>query len=199
MFIDEDVPIPLDEGRLEARLSMPTRGSGVIVFAPGRGPLDEHVARTLQREHLATVLLAPQPDVEVPVLAGRLAAVVDWLTDQAATSGHPIGLFGTRVEAAAALVAAAERPAAVNAVVSCGGQVDQAGDALTRVLAPTLLIVGERDDHAAAAARRLSSRGRLEVVPQLFEEPDALDQVTRLTARWFHRHVGAAPVRPPTP
>ncbi|MEU4767409.1 dienelactone hydrolase family protein [Actinosynnema sp. NPDC023794] len=190
---------------------MPTRRSGVVVFAHDGGPHpqgDLHVAQTLQREHLATVLvdLLPSGDrgVDVPVLAGRLAAVVDWLTDQPATGGHPVGLFGAGGGAAVALVTAAERPVAVRAVVCRGGRVDLAGDALTRVLAPTLLIVGERDEDGVAlnqgAARRLRAGGRLEVVPDadhLFEEPGALDRVTRLTARWFHRHVGNAPVMPP--
>ncbi len=207
MFIDEDVRIPLEGVGLDARLSMPTRGSGVVVFAHAGGPRHEHVAQTLQREHLATVrldLLADGGrDSDVPVLAGRLAAVVDWLTDQPVTSGHPIGLFGAGVEAAVALVVAAERPAAVHAVVSCGGRPDLAGDALTRVLAPTLLIAAERDEEVLEANRqaaRRASGGHLEVVPgasDLIEEPGALDSVTRLTARWFHRHVGNAPARPP--
>ncbi|MER5263988.1 dienelactone hydrolase family protein [Actinosynnema sp. NPDC002837] len=213
MFIDEDVPIPLDGVRLDARLSMPTRRSGVVVFAHDGGPHprgDLHVARTLQREHLATVLVDLRPagdrPADVPVLAGRLAAVVDWLADQPATSGHPIGLFGAGGGAAVALLAAAERPVAVRAVVCRDGRVDLAGDALTRVLAPTLLIVGEQDEDGAAlnreAVRRLRSTGRLEVVPGAdhpAEEPGALDRVTRLTARWFHRHVGTAPAMPPAP
>ncbi|MFE9746906.1 alpha/beta hydrolase [Saccharothrix saharensis] len=196
MFIDEDVRIPLEGLPLDARLSMPTRGSGVVVFAHGGGSPDRHVAPTLQREHLATVLLdlRPDGDADVPVLAGRLAAVVDWLSDQPTTGGHPIGLFGSGVDAAVALVVAAERPAAVHAVVACGGRADLAGDALTRVLAPTLLIVGEGDDRVS---HRLPS-GQVEVVPRLSEEPEALDQVTRSTARWFHRHVGTAPARPRT-
>ncbi|MCE7000960.1 alpha/beta hydrolase [Saccharothrix sp. S26] len=200
MFIDEDVRIPLDGLPLDARLCLPTRGSGVVVFARGGGSRDEHVARTLRHEHLGTVLvdLCPDGERDVPVRAGRLAAVVDWLADQTPTGGHPIGLFGADVEAAIALVVAAERPAAVHAVVACGGQASLAGDALTRVLAPTLFIVAERDDHPA---RRLPSGGRVEVVPtadQRFEEPESLDRVTRLTAWWFHRHVGTTPLRPAT-
>ncbi|WP_433272340.1 dienelactone hydrolase family protein [Actinosynnema sp. CS-041913] len=219
VFLDEDVRIPLDVARLDARLSMPTRNSGVVVFAHGSGsgrhsPRNRHVAELLQREHLGTVLLdLLTPDEErrdaetrelrfdIPVLAGRLAAVVDWLADQVATGNHPIGLFGASTGAAAALVAAAERPAAVRAVVSRGGRPDLAGDALTRVLAPTLLIVGERDEEVVElnrqAARRLGAGGELEVVPgagHLFEEPGALDHVARSAARWFHRNVGSAPV-----
>lgn len=212
MFVDEDVRVPLEGLPLDARLTMPTRNSGVVLFAHRggqHGPLDRHVALALQREHVGTVLpdLVPAGDQcdEVPVLAGRLAAVVDWLADQPVTSGHPIGLFGSGTEAAAALVTASERPAAVRAVVCCGGRAEPAGDALTRVLAPTLLIVGEWDEEdvelSRRALRRLTASRRLEVVPgagPLCEEPDALDRVIRLTARWFHRHVGTAPVAPPT-
>ncbi|MBY8850871.1 hypothetical protein [Saccharothrix longispora] len=221
MFVDEDVPIPLEGIRLGARLSMPTRNSGVVVFARGghggrHDPADRHVAQVLQREHLGTVLLDLFPEEErppgtadrlpdVPVSAGRLAAVVDWLADQATTGGRPIGLFGAGAWAAAAFVAAAERPAAVRAVVSCDGRPDLVRDVLTRVLAPTLLVVGERDESGAETdrqtVRRLGSSSRVEVVPgvdHLVEEPGALDQVARLAAWWFHRHVGSAPVAPLT-
>lgn len=219
MFVDEDVRIPLEKGlHLDARLTVPTRNSGVVLFAHGSGsgrhsPRNRHVAQALQREHLGTLLLdllsaeEERHDAEtrelrfdIPLLAGRLAAAVDWLTDRPAIGDNPIGLFGASTGAAAALVAAAERPAVVRAVVSRGGRADLAGNALTRVLAPTLLIVGERDEEVVEinrqAARRLHAKKQVEVVPgagHLFEEPGALDQVTRLSAWWFHRHVGHAP------
>ncbi|MFD7657765.1 dienelactone hydrolase family protein, partial [Actinosynnema sp. NPDC059797] len=209
VFVDEDVRIPLDGSHLDARLTLPARNSGVVVFAHGSGsgrhsPRNRHVADVLQREHIGTALLdllpeeerdGGEPELDVPVAAGRLAAVVDWLADRAATRHHPIGLFGASTGAAVALVAAAERPAAVRAVVCRGGRPDLVEDALTGVLAPTLLIVGERDDRVVEfnqrALRRLRCGGRLEVVPgagHLFEEPGALDHVARSAARWFHRH-----------
>ncbi|GAA1287614.1 dienelactone hydrolase family protein [Saccharothrix xinjiangensis] len=218
MFVDEDVRIPLDGSHLDARLTLPARNSGVVVFAHGSGrhsPCNRHVADVLQREHVGTLLLdllpeeerggadpsGAEPGFDVPTTAGRLAAAVDWLADRAATRRHPIGLFGGSTGAAAALVAAAERPAAVRAVVCGGGRTDLAEDALTGVLAPTLLIVGEQDERVVEAnqraVRRLRCGGRLEVVPgagHLFEEPGALDHVARAAARWFHRHVGNGPV-----
>ncbi|QFZ24412.1 alpha/beta fold hydrolase [Saccharothrix syringae] len=180
---------------------MPTRNSGVVVFAHDGEP-ERRVAEALQREHVGTVLVdlggvdqgSGGSGSDVPVLAGRLAAVVDWLADQPATGGNPVGLFGADGGAAVALVVAAERPAAVRAVVSVGGHPDRAEDALTRVLAPALLVLEEGDEHPAA-------HQRVEVVPgagRLAGEPDALDRVIRLASRWFHHHVGTAPVAPPT-
>src|SRR5690606_6111318 len=123
-------------------------------------------------------------------------AAVDWLADQPETAELPIGAFGASTGAAAALIAAAERPAAVRAVVSRGGRPDLAGDALERVVAPTLLIVGELDPVVLELNRQALARLRgpkaLEIVPgatHLFEEPGALEQVARLAADWFGEHL----------
>ncbi|HEX2132206.1 MAG TPA: alpha/beta family hydrolase [Actinophytocola sp.] len=211
MFVDEDVLIPLDTGPLEAHLALPARGSGVVVFAHGSGsgrhsPRNRSVAGALHEGGLGTVLLdlltaedERRGDFrfDIPLLAGRLAATVDWLADQPATRNNPLGLFGASTGAAAALVAAAERPAAVHGVVSRGGRPDLAGDALTRVQAPTLLIVGGLDEQVVelneAAMRRLAASKRLEVVAgatHLFEEPGTLERVAELATDWFRRHLG---------
>lgn len=222
VFVDEDVRIPLDGIHLEAWLCQPTRSGGIVVFAHGSGsgrhsPRNRHVAAVLQQAGLGSVLLdLLTPDEEqhdlrtgelrfdIPLLAGRLAGTVDWLADQPTTGQNPIGLFGASTGAAAALVTAAERPAAVHAVVSRGGRPDLAGDALTRVRAPTLLIVGGHDetvlDLNRQALRRMSIAPRLEIVPgatHLFAEPGTLDQVARLATDWFLDNIGTAPTTPP--
>ena len=121
---------------------------------------------------------------------------MDWLATTPETTALPIGLFGASTGAAAALVAAAERPEEVKAVVSRGGQPDLARDALPRVKAPTLLIVGGRDDVVIELNRQahdqLQTEKRLEVVPgatHLFEEPGTLEQVAKLATEWFSSHL----------
>jgi pimeloyl-ACP methyl ester carboxylesterase len=121
---------------------------------------------------------------------------VDWLGREDATAGLAIGTYGASTGAAAALIAAADRPDAVRAVVSRGGRPDLAGEALARVTAPTLLVVGGEDlqvldlNHQAQAL--LTGESQLEIVPgasHLFEEPGALERVAELTAAWFERHL----------
>jgi dienelactone hydrolase len=133
---------------------------------------------------------------DIDLLAERLVATTDWLTQYPDTQSLPIGYFGASTGAAAALVAAAERPDAVGAVVSRGGRPDLAGPALMRVRAPTLLIVGGNDTEVIelnrAAFARLRCEKQLVIVPgatHLFEEPGALDEVARLAREWFHRHL----------
>jgi dienelactone hydrolase len=127
---------------------------------------------------------------DIPLLAGRVVAAVDWVT--ARDQGLRAGLFGASTGAAAALIAAAERPDAVHAVVSRGGRPDLAGEALPRVNAPTLLIVGGADPEVIDLNRRalaaMTAEVQLEIVAgasHLFEEPGALEEVTRLAAGWF--------------
>jgi pimeloyl-ACP methyl ester carboxylesterase len=133
---------------------------------------------------------------DVDLLGRRVTATLDWLGADATTSDLPVGCFGASTGAAAALIAAAERPARVGAVVSRGGRPDLAGEALGRVTAPTLLIVGGNDvdvlrlNQAAMAA--LAGEARLEVVPgatHLFEEPGALERVAALARDWFVQHL----------
>jgi dienelactone hydrolase len=135
---------------------------------------------------------------DIGLLSARLAALTDWLTEDESTAGLRIGLFGASTGAAAALVAAAARPAAVAAVVSRGGRPDLAGEFLRLVHAPTLLIVGERDPQVIElnreAMRQIPAETQLQIVPgasHLFEEPGALAQVAQLARDWFVRHFTA--------
>jgi dienelactone hydrolase len=209
--------VRLRAGRVEldGDLAVPAGAGGVVLFAHGSGssrhsPRNRQVAAALHRAGLATLLLdlltAAEEELDrvtaelrfdVAMLGERLVAAVDWLAADAATAALPLGAFGASTGAGAALVAAAERPQAVAAVVSRGGRPDLAGPALARVRAPTLLVVGGLDREVLrlnqAALARLPATSRLEVVPgatHLFEEPGALDQVARLAAAWFAQHLG---------
>ena len=133
---------------------------------------------------------------DVGLLAERLIGAIDWLGRETETRDLPLGCFGASTGAGAGLVAAAERPERVAAVVSRGGRPDLAGDALPRVRAPTLLIVGGDDRPVIAmnedARSRMIAPTRLEILPgatHLFEEPGALETVASLAARWFDRHL----------
>jgi putative phosphoribosyl transferase len=204
------VEIPGAGGVLHGDLVLPPGPAGVVLFAHGTGssrhsPRNRLVARRLQEEALATVLVDLLTEEEeavdrcdarlrfdIGLLAGRLIDAGDWLEGQKRLAGLPVGLFGASTGAAAALVAAAERGSRVQAVVSRGGRPDLAGDALAKVRAPTLLVVGGRDevvlDLNRQALAKLGEAGRLEVVPgatHLFEEPGALEQVASLAAGWF--------------
>lgn len=206
-----DVRIP--PNALPGTLTVPAPARGVVAFAHGSGsgrfsPRNRQVAARLNAEHLATLLFDLLTEAEaddrrnvfdIPLLARRLGDAIAFLRDDAATRALPIGLFGASTGAAAALAAAAQRPDDISAVVSRGGRPDLAGDALPRVKAPTLLIVGGADTEVLrlnrAAARRMTCRVELAVVPgatHLFEEPGTLDEVQELAARWF-----AAYCRPP--
>jgi pimeloyl-ACP methyl ester carboxylesterase len=208
------VSIPTSGVTLAADLAVVDQAAGVVLFAHGSGssrhsPRNQMVARRLQGVGLSTVLVdlltAEEERAEergalrrfdIALLAGRLAGIIDWLGTQRETTDQPIGLFGASTGAAAALVATAQRPGPVRAVVSRGGRPDLAGDALTLVRAPTLLIVGERDSVVLRlneqAAAQLTGPGELRVVPRathLFAEPGALEQVAGWAAEWFARHL----------
>lgn len=134
---------------------------------------------------------------DIPLLGGRVGQALDWVANQRHTAGLRVGLFGASTGAAAALVAAAERPNQVAAVVSRGGRPDLAHGFLERVDAPTLFIVGSADpqvlEYNRAAMRLLHGVRRLEVLPgatHLFEEPGALESVAELAASWFDAHLG---------
>lgn len=199
---------------LEGNLSLPEGARGIVLFAHGSGssrfsPRNRFVAEQLNREKLATLLfdlLSPEEEAvdlrtaqlrfNIGLLAARLVGVTDWLVRQPDTRPLRIGYFGASTGATAALVAAAERPRIVRAVVSRGGRPDLAGPALARVEAPTLLIVGGDDTPVIelnrAALAQLRCEKRLVIVPgatHLFEEPGALDEVTRLARQWFERYL----------
>jgi putative phosphoribosyl transferase len=133
---------------------------------------------------------------DIRLLSERVIAAIDWLESDQQVGALRIGGFGASTGAAAALVAAAERPRTVRAVVSRGGRPDLAGEALRRVTAPTLLLVGSRDSEVLRlnqqARQLLAGESRLEIVPgatHLFEEPGALEQVAALAREWFVRHL----------
>jgi pimeloyl-ACP methyl ester carboxylesterase len=186
----------------------------VVLFAHGSGssrhsPRNRFVARVLREAGLATLLIdlltadeeavdqyTAQLRFDIGLLAQRLVGATDWLLQNRETAGLPIGYFGASTGAAAALVAAAERPDAVAAIVSRGGRPDLAGPALSRVRAPTLLIVGGNDIPVIGlneeALAQLTTEKRLVIVPgasHLFEEPGALEEVARLAADWFGRYL----------
>jgi putative phosphoribosyl transferase len=208
------VRVPAGQVMLDGNLTLPEESRAVVLFAHGSGssrhsPRNRYVARVLNEAKLATLLIdlltldeevidarTAQLRFDIELLAERLVGASDWLTQFPDTKHLQIGYFGASTGAAAALVAAAVRPDAVNAVVSRGGRPDLAGAALTHVRAPTLLIVGENDGQVIelnrAALAQLRSEKQLVIVPgatHLFEEPGALDEVARLARDWFCRHL----------
>lgn len=212
-----EVQVAIPRVVLAGNLAVPPDALGVVVFAHGSGssrfsPRNRYVAAELQAGRLATLLmdlLTPQEEAidvrtaefrfDIPLLGERVVGAVDWLRGRAETAALPIGCFGASTGAAAALIAAAERPDAVRAVVSRGGRPDLAREALPAVRAPTLLIVGGEDRPVIALNRaalaELPGEAALEIVPgatHLFEEPGTLEEVARLARDWFVRHLGAA-------
>jgi putative phosphoribosyl transferase len=211
--------------KLEGNLNVPPGAQSIVVFAHGSGssrhsPRNRHVAALLNQARLATLLVdlltIEEEEIDrrtahlrfdIRLLAERLVSVTDWLEQDPATRQLRIGYFGASTGAAAALIAAAERPWAVGAVVSRGGRPDLAGAYLVHVQAPTLLIVGGHDvqviDLNRAAAAQLRCENELRIVPgatHLFEEPGALDEVARLAGDWFEHHLAPmSSARPATP
>ncbi len=198
---------------LPGSLAVPDGARGLVVFVHGSGssrlsPRNRHVAQTLQRRGLATLLfdllLPHEADdrrkvFDIDLLTQRVGDAVDALrADRPAVSALPVGLFGASTGAAAALKLAAARPDAIAAVVSRGGRPDLALDRLPDVRAPTLLIVGAWDNEVLALNRlayaELTCRKQLAVVPgatHLFEEPGTLDEAARLAGDWFETHLAA--------
>ncbi|MGE5246088.1 MAG: dienelactone hydrolase family protein [Betaproteobacteria bacterium] len=211
------VAVPINGQSLLGDLGMTPDSRGIVVFAHGSGssrlsPRNQYVARTLERRNLATLLidlLTPQEEAvddltaeyrfDIPMLAGRLVTIVDWLRRRTDTASLPIGLFGASTGGGAALIAAADRPREIAAVVSRGGRPDLADAALTKVTTPTLLIVGGLDTPVIQmnrdAMRRMHGEVTLEIVPgatHLFEEPGTLERVADLAGDWFVAHLQPA-------
>lgn len=205
------VQIPIDRGVLQGDLSMPVGAHGVVIFAHGSGSSrhssrNQFVARALQQRGLATLLidlLTSQEEridnvtaeyrFDIPLLARRLITIVDWLGSRSEQTGLPIVMFGASTGGGAALMAAAERPDRVRAVVSRGGRPDLAGSALPHVVAPTLLIVGGNDTAVIAmnrdAMRQMTCEVSLEIIPgasHLFEESGALARVAEVAGDWLN-------------
>ena len=215
--LERTISIRIDGQTVEGTLGVPDRAVGMVVFAHGSGSSrfssrNRFVARELRDAKLGTLLLdllTPEEEevdevtrhhrFDIPMLATRLVAAIDWLAAEEQTRPMSVGLFGASTGGGAALVAAAERPERVGAVVSRGGRVDLARGALSKVVAPTLLIVGELDPVVVElnqqARAQLRSDVRLEIVPgatHLFEERGALEQVAMLAREWFVHHLAAA-------
>ena len=211
------VTVPVEEGiTVEGNLNFPDNARSVVLFAHGSGssrfsPRNQLVARQLESARLATLLIdlltahEEEEDrytghlrFDIQLLSRRVVAATDWLLSQPATQNLKIGYFGASTGAAAAVVAAAERPLAVGAVVSRGGRPDLAGSALLEVRAPTLLIVGSKDTQVIELNRKafslLKTEKRLEIIPgasHLFEEPGTLEKVAELAREWFTRYLTA--------
>jgi len=212
------VTVPAGKVSLEGELAVPKGAQGVVLFAHGSGssrhsPRNRFVAAALREGNLGTLLfdlLTADEEVidlqtthlrfDVALLAERLVHAIDWMSRR--EPKLPIGLFGASTGAGAALLAAAQRPERVAAVVSRGGRPDLAGPALRQVQSPTLLIVGGRDTQVIELNRlalaQLRGKTKMEIVPRathLFEEPGALEEVGRLAREWFGAHLAAAPAR----
>lgn len=222
MAKEHTVRVSADRVTLAGDLNVPEGSRGVVLFAHGSGssrlsPRNRYVAAQLQEGGLATLLIdlltldeeavdarTGHLRFDIGLLARRLVGATDWLLADPRTRHLRIGYFGASTGAGAALVAAAERPNVVGAIVSRGGRPDLAGAALAQVKAPTLLIVGSLDlpviDLNRGALGQLRAEARLEIVPgasHLFEEPGTLEAVARLAREWFARHLGAvAPASP---
>lgn len=216
---ERTVRVPISGGvSLDADLNAPAEPMGIVLFAHGAGssrrsPRNRAVAGALNEARMGTLLLdllTPAEEREdslsralrfdIPLLAGRLVAAIDWLEQERSTAGRDIGLFGASTGAAAALVAAADRPAQIRAVVSRGGRPDLAGRALEHVRAPTLLLVGGKDTpviplNRQAGALMKRAPCELHIIPgasHLFSEAGALEEVAREARRWFDTHLGQA-------
>jgi putative phosphoribosyl transferase len=209
VVVPDNIEIAFGGLRLQALLGVPIDAEGLVIFAHGSGsgrlsPRNSRVAAALREAGLATLLLdLLTPDEEriranvfdIPLLASRLSFAADWSLASPDTAHLPIGYFGASTGAGAALVAAAAR-SPVRAIVSRGGRPDLAGNALPRVTAPTLLIVGSLDteiiDLNRIAHDRLTAPKELVIVPgagHLFEEPGTLDAVELHAICWFRRYL----------
>ncbi|MGW7665809.1 dienelactone hydrolase family protein [Streptomyces sp. NPDC054775] len=216
-MISELVMVPTEEAVLTGDLVVPGNVPAVILFAHGSGSSrlsvrNRAAAAELHKAGLGTLLLdllsereeredaaTARHRFDIPMLSRRLVAALEWLAQEPNTRTLPAGLFGASTGAAAALMAAAEQPERVYAVVSRGGRPDLAGDALERVTAPVLLVVGGADEAVLGlnreAAERLSAPHEIHVVPgatHLFPEPGALEEVAEVAGQWFLEHLEKA-------
>lgn len=222
-LLPTDLVIDIDNVRLEADLQVPENAAGLVVFAHGSGSTrhgyrNSDVAAHLQSVGFGTLLFdllsrsenalechEPRLRSDIALLSRRLIAMARWAHAQPEARNLRLGYFGADTGATAALIAAAELPEIVDAVVSRGGRPDLAGDARTRVLAPTLLLVGGWDDVVLEANLEslavLRCEKHLEIIPRSthrFEEPGALHRVAQLADDWFRAHLARPklPVRP---
>jgi putative phosphoribosyl transferase len=213
----ESIVIPVDAGHIGADLRVPERAAGLVIFAHGSGSSrfssrNRAVAEFLETNRFGTLLLdlltreeesidihTREHRFDINLLGRRVVLATDWVQDRPDLRQLPIGYFGASTGAAAALIGAAARPTVARAVVSRGGRPDLAGDALAKVQAPTLLIVGGDDEPVIEmnrdAMRQMRAAVELEIVPgatHLFEERGTLEQVMDLASSWFRRHLGSS-------
>lgn len=214
MSVARGLQLALSDAHLQADLLLPDDAKGLVVFVHGSGsgrlsPRNQQVARYFAERGLGALLFDLLSEAEqrldavtcelrfdIPLLTRRILGVVDWLERHSELSCLHVGLFGASTGAAAALIAAAQRPQAIHALVSRGGRTDLAGQAAAQVRAPTLQIVGGEDIVVLRLNREVSDRlqceQQLHVVAgatHLFIEPGALEEVARLAADWFQRYL----------
>lgn len=213
--LHSSVRISTAGAQLDGEIDLPAKAASVVVFAHGSGssrhsPRNQFVAKVIRSAGMGTLLLDLLTEDEerqdaltgalrfdIGLLANRLIGITRWLEDHPPTRGLKVGLFGASTGGGAALVAAAEAGDRIAAVVSRGGRPDLAGDALSEVRSPTLLIVGGYDQQVIQlneqAFAKLRCEKELSIVAgatHLFEEPGALDEVARLSTAWFTKHMG---------
>lgn len=212
--VHEAVKVDAGPVTVDGDLRIPDRAAGLVIFAHGSGSSrfsrrNRAVAGVLEAGGFATLLLdllTSQEEAvdertgeyrfDIDLLGRRVVYATDWMQARPDLHRLPLAFFGASTGAAAALIAAAARPEIARAVISRGGRPDLAGDALPRVQAPTLLIVGGDDEPVLElnreAMHRMRTHVELEIVPgatHLFEEPGALEQVARLATDWCRRHL----------
>lgn len=210
MLVDQDVIIRGEGVRLDGILSVPEFAKGIVLFAHGAGsnrfsPRNQYVAESLLECGFATLLvnLLTQQEqrrdavtgklrLHVPLMAGRIDLVTDWIEADPQLGSLDIAYFGSGTGAAAAALAAVQRPLTIKAILCRGGRLDLAMPVMADLKAPTLLMVGERDDlvlrRNVTAVRKMQCEKKLVVIPRashLFEEPGALDEVVRHSAQWL--------------
>ena len=214
--ISREVRVSIDSITLPSELSVPGQAEGLVLFAHGSGSSrhsqrNQYVAQVMREAGIGTLLfdlLTREEEkidlqtrhlrFDIDLLARRLVDATKWVKKQKETAPLRIGYFASSAGGGAALVAAAEMGDDIGAVVSRGGRSDMAGEALSRVVAPTLLIVGGLDDVILRlneeALGKLQCMKELKIVPDathLFEEPGKMEEVARLAADWFQRHLRA--------
>ena len=212
--ISKEILIRINSKSIYGNLEIPPKTKGLVIFAHGSGSSrfstrNKYVAGILNKNNLGTLLFdlltAEEEKIDnytaeyrfnIELLAKRLIDVTDWLIKEPSLKSLKLGYFGASTGAAAALAAAAKRPNIIYAVVSRGGRPDLAMESLPEVKAPTLLIVGEEDFEVIelnrTAYENIPAKKKLEIIPgatHLFEEPGALEEVSRLTAEWFTRYL----------
>ncbi len=209
-FLDREIVIANKNQELHGILSLPSDPQGIILFSHGSGssrlsPRNNYVAHVLHRAHFATLLVDLLTEGEeknrknvfdLNLLSDRLLLVQKWVFENIQIANLKMGLFGASTGAGAALIAAAKEPHNIHAIVSRGGRPDLAGDHLSQVQAPTLLLVGSLDQEVInlnrKAMKEMKCEKELQVIAgasHLFEEPGKLEKVAQRATMWFHQHL----------